>query len=238
MWLSKQTWPQLFKERITLSNGQVAIQRIKCIGTDTFYPTDSELSAGWSYPLFEQLGPAEYLRSRAQLRVGKESIFIFWVCQSISRDLVQMDQSELRMKTSYLTLRNGRWRGVGHKHIRKAEEPNFKPNFSFFTSLSTAEAHVCGVKFIGIYGTVGYIAIQDFSLWGESDLWSDVWPAIEGVVCLSLLSLERETTISNNFTKRRYNITRIKRAFWLATWSFTICPWVHADDSWRSWRAI
>lgn len=27
---------------------------------------------------------AEYLSSRAQLRVGKEPVFIFWVCQSIS----------------------------------------------------------------------------------------------------------------------------------------------------------
>ena len=38
-----------------------------------------------------------------------------------------------------------------------------KQNFSFFTRLSTAEAHVCGVKFIGLYGTVGFIAIRDFS---------------------------------------------------------------------------
>ena len=40
----------------------------------------------------------------------------------------------------------GRWRGVGHKKIRKAEEANFKPNVSFFSRLSTAEAHVCGLK--------------------------------------------------------------------------------------------
>jgi len=33
----------------------------------------------------------------------------------------------------------------------------------FFTSLSTAEARVCGVKFIGLYGTDGFIAIRDFS---------------------------------------------------------------------------
>ena len=36
-------------------------------------------------------------------------------------------------------------------------------NFSFFTSLSTGEAHVFGVKFIGLYGTVGFIEIRDFS---------------------------------------------------------------------------
>ena len=107
-----------------------------------------------------------------------------------------------------LTLRSGPWRGVGHKHIRKAEEANFKPNLSFFTSLSTTEAHVCGVKFIGLYGTVAFIAIRDFSFWGESDLWSDVWPAIDGVVCFSLL-LEGESTISNNFTKRRQNSFKI-----------------------------
>ena len=50
------------------------------------------------------------------------------------------------------------------KHIRKAEEASFKPNFSFFMSLLTAEAHVCGVKFIGLYGIVGFIAIRDFSV--------------------------------------------------------------------------
>ena len=32
--------------------------------------------------------------------------------------------------------------GPAHKHIRKADEANFKPNLSFFTSLSTAEKHV------------------------------------------------------------------------------------------------
>ena len=46
---------------------------------------------------------------------------------------------------------------------RKAEEVNFKANFSFFTSLSAAEAHVFGVKFIGLYGTVVFIAIRNFS---------------------------------------------------------------------------
>ena len=51
-------------------------------------------------------------------------------------------------------------------------------------SLSIGEAHVFGVKFIGLYGTVGFIAIRDFSFWGESDLWSDVWPAMDGVVSL------------------------------------------------------
>ena len=60
-------------------------------------------------------------------------------------------------------LPSSRWLGVGHKHIRKAEEANLKPNFSFFTSLSTIEAHVCGVKFIRLYGTVVFVAIRDFS---------------------------------------------------------------------------
>ena len=63
-------------------------------------------------------------------------------------------------------------------------ESGHKANFSFFTSLSTGEAYVFGVKFIGLYGTVGFIAIGDFSFWGASDLWSDVWPAMDGVVSL------------------------------------------------------
>ena len=40
---------------------------------------------------------------------------------------------------------------------------HFKAKFSFFTSLSAAETHVFGVKFIGLYGTVVFIAIRDFS---------------------------------------------------------------------------
>ena len=44
---------------------------------------------------------------------------------------------------------------VHHKSLRKAKKTNFKANFlRFFTSLSTAEAHVFGVKFIGLYGTI------------------------------------------------------------------------------------
>ena len=37
--------PQLFKERKTLCRGYLVIQQIKCIGTDSFYTADSELSA-------------------------------------------------------------------------------------------------------------------------------------------------------------------------------------------------
>ena len=40
-----------------------------------------------------------------------------------------------------------------HKGLRKAEE----------VSLSAAEAQVFEVKFIGLYGTVIFIAIRDFS---------------------------------------------------------------------------
>ena len=66
-----------------------------------------------------------------------------------------------------------------------AREANSKANFSFFTSLSTAETRVFGVKFRRLCETVVFLAIRDFSFRGESDLWSDVWPAMDGVVCLS-----------------------------------------------------
>ena len=79
---------------------------------------------------------------------------------------------------------SGRCRMPHHKGLRKAEALNFKANFSFFTRLSAAEAHAFGVKFIGLYGTVIFIAVRDFSCWGGSNLWSDVWPAMDGVVCL------------------------------------------------------
>ena len=54
---------------------------------------------------------------------------------------------------------SGRCRMPHYKGLRKAEEVNFKANFSLFTSLSAAEAQVFGVKF----GTVIFIAIRDFS---------------------------------------------------------------------------
>ena len=101
-------------------------------------------------------------------------------------------------------LASGRCRGPHHKKLRKADEANFKAIFSFFTTLSAAEAHGFGVKFIELYGTVDFIAIRDFSLWGESDLWSEVWPAMYWVVCLSIL-LEGGVTVSNNSNKRRQN---------------------------------
>ena len=52
---------------------------------------------------------------------------------------------------------------VVDKSLRKAAEANFKANFSFFTSFSTGEAHVFEVKFIGLYGAFGFIAIRNFS---------------------------------------------------------------------------
>ena len=106
----------------------------------------------------------------------------------------------------------GRCRMPHHKPLRKAEEVNLKAKFSLFTSLSASEAQVFGVKFIGLYGTVIFIAIRDFSFWGGSDLWSDVWPAMYGVVCLSILlegSIKGGVTGSNNFTKRRQNGSKI-----------------------------
>ena len=35
-------------------------------------------------------------------------------------------------------------------------------------------------------------------------MWSDLWPAMDGVVCLSIV-LEGGVTVSNNFSKRRQN---------------------------------
>ena len=57
---------------------------------------------------------------------------------------------------------SGRCRGPHCKSLRKAEEANFKANFSFFTSLSTSEAHLFGVKFIGLYGTLVLLRFGTF----------------------------------------------------------------------------
>ena len=84
------------------------------------------------------------------------------------------------------------------------------------------------MKFIGLYGTVGFIAIRDFSSWGESDFWSDVWPAIDGVVCLST-PLEGGLSVSNTFTKRCQNdfkiCTRDKFATYLMNENFILNDW-------------
>ena len=70
-----------------------------------------------------------------------------------------MDQSELRMKRPCERPLSR----THHKSLRKAEEANFKANVSFFKSLSTAEVHVFGVKFIiGLYGTVGLLRFGTF----------------------------------------------------------------------------
>ena len=66
-----------------------------------------------------------------------------------------MDQSELRMKRPC--------ERPHHKPLRIVKEANFKTNVSFFTSLSTAEAHVLGVTIVGLCGAVGFIVIRDFS---------------------------------------------------------------------------
>ena len=70
---------------------------------------------------------------------------------------------ERALTTLLYHLASGRCRQPANKPLRKAEEVNSKSKFSFFTSLSAAEAHVFGVKFIGLYGTVVFIAIRDFS---------------------------------------------------------------------------
>ena len=82
-----------------------------------------------------------------------------WRVVLSARAHIQMDQSELTMKP--------RCEGpLSHALSQAFEESgrvNLKANFSFFTSLSAAEAQVFGVKFIGLYETVSFIAIRDFS---------------------------------------------------------------------------
>ena len=59
-------------------------------------------------------------------------------------------------------------------------------------SFDRQSTRVCS-EIYWVLGTADFIATQDLSFWGLSDLWSDIWPAIDGVVYLSIL-LERETT--------------------------------------------
>ena len=49
-------------------------------------------------------------------------------------------------------------------------------------------------------------------------MWSDVWPAMDGVVTLSIL-LEGGETVSNNFTNRRQNGSKIgTRVMFVTQW--------------------
>ena len=64
-----------------------------------------------------------------------------------------MDQSELKMERPCERL-------FSWTPLQLSEESRGK--FFVLSSLSTGEAHVFGVKFIGLYGTVGFIAIRDF----------------------------------------------------------------------------
>ena len=146
------------------------------------FKTPKRKAGVFKFPRFEQRFPK---RQRPLARLFHPQL---WLAHLNLSAQIQMDQSES----------SGRCRRPDHNGLRKAEEANCKADLSFFTSLSTAEAHVLGVKFIGPYGTIGFISIWDFSFWGESDLWSDVWPAMDGVICgLPFHSFRRK---SNGFT--------------------------------------
>ena len=107
-------------------------------------------------------------------------------------------------------LASGCCRGPHYKSLRKAEEANFKADFSFFTSLLTGEPHVFEVKFIRLYGTVGFIAIRDFSFWGESDfqvvewhLASDGWSGFPSNRGLSRRGKNERFAVTRRKTRKR-----------------------------------
>ena len=92
-----------------------------------------------------------------------------------------------------------------HKSLRKAEEANFKANFSFFTNLSTTNAHVFGVKFIGLHGTVGLLRFGTFlfeekaicGLVTSGQRWMEWFP------CLSRRSKNQRFALARRKTRKR-----------------------------------
>ena len=50
----------------------------------------------------------------------------------------------------------------GHKGLRKAEEVNFKANFSFFKSLSAAETHTFEVNLLGFMELLFLLRFRTF----------------------------------------------------------------------------
>ena len=83
-----------------------------------------------------------------------------WSVVLSARAQIQMDQSELRMKPP---CERPLFPARSQASVESRRGVNFKAKFSFFISLSAAETHVFGVKFIGLYGTVVFIAIRYFS---------------------------------------------------------------------------
>ena len=65
-----------------------------------------------------------------------------------------MEQSELKMKRPSE-------RSLSWNPLQVSEESQIFRSLRAFRPAN--EAHVFGVKFIGLYGTVGFIAIRDFS---------------------------------------------------------------------------
>ena len=113
----------------------------------------------------------DILKSSQLVIFSHSTIFITFSYRSLAgfllKTLTKFETAKTGSGVGFLRLTavclvSGRCRGPGHKHIRKAEEANFKANVSFLTSLSTAEAHVCSVKrFWGIWKC--WLAIRDIS---------------------------------------------------------------------------
>ena len=71
---------------------------------------------------------------------------------------------------------------------------NFRANvpriclFGFPEMLVMGSATTAARKVVSFSTLIGpFIAIRDYFLRGESDLCGDVWPAMDGMVCLSIL---------------------------------------------------
>ena len=67
----------------------------------------------------------------------------------------------------------------------------------------TAEAYISEVKFIQFYGTVGFI----FSIWGQSDLWSDVSLG-KPVICFPCLCLDLKKCFIDDVYNNKYYIDK------------------------------
>ena len=113
---------------------------------------------------------------------------------------IQMDQSELRMRP----LCERPFTRVSGKPKRWILRQSFRCSRVFRPPKHT----YLEWNLLGFIELLFFFAIRDFSCWGENDLWSDVWPGMDGMVCLSIL-LEGGVTVSNNFTKRRQNGSKI-----------------------------
>ena len=87
--------------------------------------------------------------------------FKIWACTQIQQ-LLALKFKQTSQSWEWNHLARSHCRGPHHMPLRIAEEANFKSNFSFFTSLSTDEAHVFRWNLLGFMELLVLLRFRTF----------------------------------------------------------------------------